>query len=67
MAALKTIFGDPVRWPRRRVIAYTGAFASDYLGDFKSPAQAARLAREYGYKIVHVMYRNGEADAIDLT
>lgn len=61
------IDGSPVAYPRRKVTAWVGAFASDFLGDFDSPAKAAQYARERGYRIVHVIYRNGESDCFDLT
>lgn len=64
---LKTIFGDPIQHPRRKVRAFVGQFASDFLGDYDSPAKAVAAARKYGYKIVHVIYLNGDSDAIDLT
>lgn len=64
---MQTIFGTPVRYPRRAVSAYVGAFASDYLGDYVTPAAAIRAAQAGGYRLLSVMYRNGEADTIDLT
>lgn len=64
---LRTDTGEPVSYPRRKVEAWVGAFASDYLGDFDTPIKAAERAREAGYGVVRVMYLNGESDSIVLS
>lgn len=66
MTDLKTIFGDPIRHPDAPVRAFVGAFASDFLGDYDAPQDAFNAAQRGGYRTVHVMYDNDEADAIDV-
>lgn len=61
---LSTIFGAPVQYPNRRVSAFVGALASDYLGDFDSPGKAMLAAQAAKYGAVHLVYRNGETDSL---
>jgi hypothetical protein len=63
---LQTIFGEPVQHPRRMVSAWVGPFADNFLGDYPNPGAAAKAARAAGYRTVHVIYRNGDADALAL-
>lgn len=62
---MRTIFGTPIHYPDRPVRAFVGALASDFLGDFDTPREAVKAAYEGGYGIVHVMYDDDKADAID--
>lgn len=62
---MRTIFGDPIYHPDQPVSAFVGAFASDFLGDYDTPADAVGAAHAGGYGVVHVMYGDGCADAID--
>ena len=60
-----TIFGDPIQHADQPVRAFVGALASDFLGDFATPRDAVQAAYAGGYCVVHVMYDDDTADAID--
>lgn len=59
------IWEKPVKYPRRQVRAWVGSFASDCLGDYKTPRAAISAAKRYGYRTLHIIYRDGTSQVFD--